>query len=134
MRTTLHLDDLRIEDYLLHNEPGSIRFAELSEHLAVCDDCRTRAGELSEYLSFLLSDPEETAGHIYARHSTQDGTLFMVVTGSDATHWDALVIGAGRDESRSYRRGASAKATLERWFRRAYPGHRCTNRCGSGWK
>ena len=134
MRTTLHLDDLRIEDYLLHNELGSNRFAEFSEHLAVCEECRDRAVELSEFLSFLVSVPEEASGHIYARHSTPDGTLFMVVTGSDATHWDALVIGAGRDASRSYQRGASAKATLERWFRRAYPDHRCTNQCGSGWK
>jgi hypothetical protein len=133
MQTTLHYDDVRIEDYLLHSKSESMRFTELSAHLAVCAECKNRAVELSEFVSFLLSDPEETTGHIYARHSTQDGTLFMVVTGSDATHWDALAIGAGRDESRSFRHGASAKMTLERWFLRAYPGHRCTNQCG-GWK
>jgi hypothetical protein len=129
-----HIDDLELEDYARWQEPRPAHLARLRAHLAVCPECRVRALEIAEFVDFLTADPEESAGHIYTYHGTGQGTVFLVVTGSDSEGWEALIIGAGRDSKRWFHRGGAAKTTLERWFKICYPGHKCTNGCCGGWK
>jgi anti-sigma factor RsiW len=133
MRTAGHLNESFLEEYVrnkIHTPDPSALF----RHLAKCPSCRALFEELKEYAEFLRVDPEDTAGHIQQRHDTPEGTLFLIVSGADASAaWEARVLGAGHGLARVFPRGPQAKEWLERWFVRHFPDHICSTECGRGW-
>ena len=87
-----------------------------------------------EFVALQRSLPCETTGQIRSRHQLDKGTVFLVVDGSDASGWQARVLGPGLNLVRCFRRGAPAKAWLENLFATAFPGHGCGQGCGGGWQ
>ena len=129
-----HVADQRLEDLVRQDRFPCDDFAEVHDHLAVCPICQDRLNEMNEFVAFMRTMPCETEGQIVQRHDTPEGTLFLIVTGSDASVWEARAVGADLNIDRMFLRGDQAKAYLETWFEVEFPGHRCGNRCGSGWQ
>jgi hypothetical protein len=71
---------------------------------------------------------------MHRHHDTDAGTIFLVVSGSDASRWEARVIGGGYDIVRSFVRGPQAKSWLDRWFDETLGTHHCERACAPGWK
>ncbi len=133
MQTQGHLNEVFLEEYARNKVHASDTSA-LFRHLATCPSCQTAFEEMQEFVAFLASDSEETAGHIHQRHATAGGTVFLVVSGSDASgRWDARVLGAGHEQTRAFSRGDDAKDWVACWFERHFPDHLCSDDCGGGW-
>ncbi len=130
----MHVAEEYLEDYARRDCTSGIDFAGVQEHVGRCETCRDRLVEIFEYMAFLKDHPRETEGNLLYRHDTQSGTVFLAVTGSDATIWQAHALGAGVYITREFFRGSRARVFLEEWFATAYTGHRCTRDCSSDWK
>lgn len=116
MRTVVHVDELRLEECARQGGLNSARFLDVRRHLAGCEPCRVRLEEICEYVSFMREHPEETTGRLVLKRETTNGTIFLIVEGSDATDWEGRVIGAGYDFAWRFASGPGALAALERWF------------------
>lgn len=121
-----HIAEVLLED---HARGGCLSGADLIEHLKDCQVCQDRLAEMREYVQFTQLDPVEASGHIRCRHLTPEGTVFLVVTGSDAVAWHARMIGPGIWETRDFVRGCEAKAWLERRFETLFAWHECGGAC-----
>jgi hypothetical protein len=128
-----HVAEERLEDFARQNCVLCDDFAEVHNHIAECPLCQDRLSELNEFVSFMRSAPGETEGQIVARHQVSGRTIFLVVTGSDASVWEARVVGADRSVDRVFLRGDQAKMYLETWFDAEFADHRCVHGCGKGW-
>lgn len=129
-----HVADQRLEDFARQDCSCCDDFAEVHEHIAACALCQDRLAEMNEFVAFMRSIPADTEGQITRRHDSPEGTLFLVVTGADASGWEARVVGGSVAVYRVFLHGDQAKTYLETWFEVEFPHHRCTNRCGKGWQ
>lgn len=126
-----------VSEHLLEELASKVCFdnaGDVFEHLSVCAVCQDRLTEIFEFVAFQQAEPSEAAGQIRARHELDGGTVFLVVTGSDARDWEARAIGAGLQITRRFARGREAKAWLEYLFATRFAGHRCGPGCAAGWR
>lgn len=117
MPAMIHLDDVVLEDAARFGLLASPAFDFVREHLDVCAHCRERLAEVDEFAEWMADAPEEeTGGFALARYENAQGTVFLVVTGSDSCGWEAWAIGGGYYANRNFARGGDARAWLEREF------------------
>lgn len=110
-----HVTDEALEQYSL-GRLSSSRTATLEEHLLVCQTCRDRLDRLEPFN--LVHDTED--GPFHSRVTKLRTGLFF------ARHW-SLTLEGGK-EFGSLR---GAKNYLLRTFCQMFPGHTCSDHCGS---
>jgi hypothetical protein len=119
--TITHVDEIVLEDAVRFGLLDSPDFSAVRNHVLECPLCRERLEEMDEFASWVHKTPEnETAGSITTKHDTPSGTVFLVVTGSDAAGWEARAIGGGHYVMRSFARGPDAKVWLDQWYSAAF--------------
>ena len=129
-----HVAEQRLEDFARQDCLALNDFAEVQEHLATCPVCQERLNDLTEFVAFMRAAPCDTEGQILRRHDTDQGTVFLIITGADASQWEARALGGGVDVVCVFLRGAQAKGYLEEWFSSTFGGHRCSSGCSADWK
>lgn len=129
-----HVSEELLEDYARLGRTAASGFSEIRQHVRGCAVCRLRLNEMREFVAFMRMCLTETRGEIRRKHTTEAGTVFLVVTGSDAMGWQARMLGAGVDSLRTFVRGTQGAAYLEHEFARLFPTHCCDRECSREWK
>ena len=114
MQMLFHIDEVRLEDCARYGFLGAPQFADVREHVAECPNCRDRLVEMNEFIAF-LEDSDEPKTTLVQQHESSGGTVFLVMSGSDGTEWQARVIGDGHYAVKTFVRGADAQDWLEGW-------------------
>jgi hypothetical protein len=133
-RMPQHVSEEQLEDYARLGRTSEPDFSEVRRHVRRCAVCRLRLNEMHEFVAFMRMCLAETTGEIRCKHTTECGTVFLIIAGSDAEVWEARMLGAGHDTLRTFILGRQGTAYLEDEFARLFPNHRCGRECTRGWK
>lgn len=71
---------------------------------------------MEEYVAFMHDHPDDAEGRAILKRETTNGTVFLIIEGSDASDWEGRVVGGGFDFALRFARGPEAMTWLENWF------------------